>query len=180
MAFFSQPQTFLQTPRAASVILPRRLAGGKNIMFPFLLLYVRIVCVLFIIKTPKQTAVRRRRASRCSQDSKLLSSRCDSNVILPFEPRQTSPTTVNNIERTHIRTHKRFTNIHPTKTPSPRRFTLRAAFLLKKRDSAPRVHQAGSRSITISQSIPTHHYFVSTIYRHIIISYPHKCNNEVL
>jgi hypothetical protein len=103
----------------------------------------------------------------------------DSVVILPFEPRQTSPTTVNNIERTHIRTHKRFTNIHPTKTPSPRRFTLRAA-LLKKRDSAPRVHQAGSRSITISQSIPTHHYFVSTIYRHIIISYPHKCNNEVL
>jgi hypothetical protein len=80
----------------------------------------------------------------------------------------------------HIRTHKRFTNIHPTKTPSPRRFTLRAAFLLKKRDSAPRVHQAGSRSITISQSIPTHHYFVSTIYWHIIISYPHKCNNEVL
>jgi hypothetical protein len=103
-------------------------------MFPFLLLYVRIVCVLFfIIKTPKQTAVRRRRASRCSQDSKLLSSRCDSNVILPFEPRQTSPTTVNNIERTHIRTHKRFTNIHPTKTPSPRRFTLRAALLLKKK-----------------------------------------------
>ena len=33
----------------------------------------------------------------------------------------------------HIRTHKRFTNIHPTKTPSPRRFTLRAALLLKKK-----------------------------------------------
>jgi hypothetical protein len=38
----------------------------------------------------------------------------------------------------HIRTHKRFTNIHPTKTPSPRRFTLRAAFIKKKRLRSPR------------------------------------------
>ncbi len=144
-------------------------------MFPFLLLYVRIVCVLFfIIKTPKQTAVRRRRASRCSQDSKLLSSRCDSNVILPFEPRQTSPTTVNNIERTHIRTHKRFTNIHPTKTPSPRRFTLRAAFIKKKRLRSPR--PSGWFTIDHYFTINTHSSLFS---EHYLLAYYYFISPQV-
>ena len=82
--------------------------------------------------------------------------------------RQTSPTT---LERTHTQKIPK----HPSnsKTTSPRRFTLRAA--IKVRLRVP----SGSRSRVFTINTHSNLILMSTNYRHII-SYPHKCNNDVL
>jgi hypothetical protein len=84
--------------------------------------------------------VRRRRASRCSQDSKLLLSRCDiptssfrSNLDKQAQQQQQSTTL-----KGHIRTHKRFTNIHPTLKRLLRGDSLSVQRLKKSRLRSPR------------------------------------------